>query len=75
MSLYEQFKDEVPEEVKEFLRRVSIPNPALLTAAAKFLKDNDITVAPDDSEELSDLEKRLKEKRTRKQVNGITFVD
>ena len=43
-----------------------IPAPALLAAMTKFLSDNKITCAPEDSSELSDLEARLKAKKARK---------
>lgn len=56
---------DLPVPVKLFLERVGIDNPALLTAATKFLKDNQITAVIDDSEETSELERRLKNKRMR----------
>jgi len=49
-------------------------NPALLSAVAKFLKDNDISFDEDDIEELSALEKRLKDKE-RKRRQGRTTLD
>lgn len=40
--------------------------PALLAAITKFLKDNDITKAPEESEELSALAQALQEKRKKR---------
>ena len=59
------------EEVSEFLLTCSTVSPALLTIAAKFLKDNDITCQIQDSKELSDLDRRLAEKRNRKAVSNV----
>lgn len=42
--------------------------PALLSAITKFLKDNSITAAPEDSEELSELEEALQKKRDARRV-------
>ena len=54
---------DIPVPVWDFLEKCAGNNPALLTAIAKFLKDNDITCAREDSKELSALEKRLQEKK------------
>jgi hypothetical protein len=43
--------------------------PALLSAITKFLKDNDITAAPEDSDELSELEEALAKKRSTRRAN------
>jgi hypothetical protein len=42
--------------------------PALLSAITKFLKDNDITAAAEDSDELSELEEALANKRKTRRV-------
>lgn len=47
---------------------VSEPSPAFLSAVTKFLKDNDITCQIEDSGELSELQKTLKEKKKRGQT-------
>lgn len=59
------------EKVVEFLEKCSNASPALLTIAAKFLKDNDITCQVEDSKEMTDLEKRLKAKPARKVVGNV----
>lgn len=64
-------EDDWEEEVAEFLLTCSTASPALLTIAAKFLKDNDITCQVEDSKELSNLDKRLAAKRERKAVGNV----
>ncbi len=49
--------------------------PALLTVAARFLKDNDITCTEEDSEGLSDLAEELKKKKKRGKVAKISHID
>lgn len=51
--------------------------PALLSAITKFLKDNSITAAPEDSEELTELEEALQKKRDGRRArvgNVVPFV-
>ena len=45
---------------------VMIAPPAVLAAAIKFLKDNDITTSIEDDENMSELEDMLKEKRKKR---------
>jgi hypothetical protein len=71
MLLHDHRDDGLPEPVIEFLEKCSIASPALLTIAAKFLKDNDITCLVEDSKEMSDLEKRLAAKKERKAVGNV----
>lgn len=67
--------EEVPAEVLVFIKKHAAANPSLLTAIAKFLKDNDITCAPSDSEELSELEETLSKKRRRSVGNVVHIED
>lgn len=60
--------DTVDQEVPT----VSAP---LLGVIAKFLSDNSITCAPEESVELTGLEQRLAEKRKRKTVGGVTHLE
>lgn len=71
--LLEQFSEELPEPVAVFLEKQASYNPALLTAITKFLKDNSITCSIEDNEEISELEKRLKDKRRKSVGNVVTF--
>ena len=49
--------------------------PALLTVAARFLKDNDITCTVEDSEGLSSLQDQLAERKKRKnKIRDISFL-
>lgn len=54
---------ELPSKVKELLEELCDVNPALFTSISKFLKDNNITAVIEDSDEMSELEKRLAAKR------------
>lgn len=48
--------------------------PAMLAAVIKFLKDNDITAQPEESDQLSNLAQTLAEKRKRKTVASVNTV-
>lgn len=74
-ALIAEHAGELPEDVVEFLCEIQDASPALLTVATKFLKDNEITVNKDDSQELSDLDKRLKEKRLKRSTTVIAIKD
>jgi hypothetical protein len=73
--LLDEFAEDLPTPVIDYLEKQSAASPALLTAVAKFLKDNDITCTIEDSEELGDLEKRLRDKRSRKKVGNVEYLD
>lgn len=50
-------------------------NPALLGAITKFLKDNNVTCAPADSEALKGLEYRLNaKKQSKRKVGNVTHL-
>ena len=51
------------EMLAELMDDAAIPNPAMLSAITKFLKDNDISFDTEQLEELSDQERRLAERR------------
>lgn len=75
-KLLDEYEDECPPAVAAFLVKTRDTNPALLTAVAKFLKDNSITCAIEDNDDMSELDKLLKEKRDKKRVgNVIPFAD
>lgn len=73
--LLSEFGEDLPTPVIEYLEKQSAASPALLTAVAKFLKDNDITCAVEDSEEMTDLQKRLSQKQKRKSVGNVSYID
>lgn len=64
---------ELPSDIRGFLEDTQEINPSLLTSATKFLKDNNISCDPAEDEQLSDLEKRLKKKKTKGNVTEIAF--
>lgn len=63
--LLDIYTEELPTEVYDFLKSKAQDNPSLLTAITKFLKDNKITCAPEDSKDVSELRDRLSQKRRR----------
>ena len=73
-SLLARFRDELPDEVREFIMKQVDASPALLTVCTRFLKDNNVTAVVEDSKELSDLEKRLATKRERKVVGNVVPI-
>jgi hypothetical protein len=62
------------EMIAELLSEGSMPNPAMLSAITKFLKDNDIGFDTEKLSELSDQERRLKERRE-KRGNLVSLSD
>lgn len=72
-ELLDEFGDDLPGAVQAFLIKHADANPALLTAVSKFLKDNSITCAIEDDEQMSELEERLKNKR--KRVGNVIPID
>jgi hypothetical protein len=71
--LLEDHGEELPGAVQAFLVKTADSNPALLTAVAKFLKDNSITCAIEDNDEMSELEQRLQNKK--KRVGNVIPID
>lgn len=70
-ALLLEFYDELPEEIIGFMEDQCDASPAFLTVVTKFLKDNNITAVVEDSKELSELDKRLAEKRQRRVVGNV----
>lgn len=73
-SLLDDYAEELPGPVQAFLAKHADANPALLTAISKFLKDNDITCAIEDNDELSELEEIISKKRSRKSVGNVVPI-
>lgn len=71
-ALLEEYKDDVPDKVRQYLEESTQINPSVLAAATKFLKDNDITCDIGSNEEMSALEERLAKKR---KASGSKIVD
>jgi hypothetical protein len=56
--------DNVGDELLDGLAAEGMmPSPAMLSAVSKFLKDNDITMETETLDELTDMERRLKNRR------------
>lgn len=72
--LLDEHGPELPAPVYAYLEKQAGASPALLTAITKFLKDNEITCAIEDSEEMTDLEQRLSDKR-RRRVGNVIPID
>lgn len=69
--LLDNYRDELPDEVIEFLETCTNINPALLQAITKFLRDNDISAEVAKSDELNGLQQKLANK-ARKSVGNVT---
>lgn len=54
------------EMLGELMDDAAIPNPAMLSAITKFLKDNEISFDTEQITELSDQERRLAERREKR---------
>lgn len=49
---------------------------SLLGVMVKFLADNNITAAPEENSEMSELEKKLNDrKKNRRQVGNVSFIE
>lgn len=74
--LLDEFSAELPEEVVVFLSKArETVSPALLQAAIKFLKDNDITADPTENEDLLRLQSSLDSKRAGAKAGSVAHVD
>jgi hypothetical protein len=49
-------------------------NAAILGAATKFLKDNDITCVIEDNSTLSEMQKKIQERQARRKFGGSNVV-
>tara|TARA_Y100000296_G_scaffold66371_1_gene78399 strand:+ start:31115 stop:31462 length:348 start_codon:yes stop_codon:yes gene_type:complete len=59
----------------ELLSQDTMPNPAMLSAISKFLKDNEIMYDTEEVKSLSDLERRLADRRKqRENVVSLTSL-
>jgi hypothetical protein len=59
------------EMVLALLNEVGEPNPAMLSAISKFLKDNDIGMDSDEVEALNSTERRLATRREARRKAGL----
>lgn len=73
--LLDEHGADLPTPVYQYLEKQAGANPALLTAVTKFLKDNSITCAVEDSTEMTDLQQRLSDKKRRRVGNVIPIEE
>jgi hypothetical protein len=63
------------ELLDELMAEGNMPNPAMLGAIAKFLKDNSISLESETLDELSEMEERLAaKKRARPNMASVTAL-
>lgn len=51
------------------------PSAAIIAAATKFLKDNEITCAPSEDNALGELEKKMAERRNKRRPQPVDLAD
>ena len=74
-ALLDEYGEELPNDVINYLSKAAGNNPALLTAVTKFLKDNSITCVIEDNSDMSELEERLQNKRNKKRIGNVIPMD
>lgn len=67
------YTDEETGEIYEPKRM--LPSAAIIAAATKFLKDNEITCAPSESNAIGELENKMAERRRRREAGVIDFAE
>lgn len=65
--------DEINEELVAALVDIQEPNPAMLSAVAKFLKDNNIGMDSEEIDALNSIERRLAERRAARKKAGVNL--
>lgn len=66
-------KDELENEMVEQLMEMGEPSPAMLSAIAKFLKDNEIGLDSEEVETLNATQRRLQDRREARKKAGINL--
>lgn len=62
------------ELVVALLEEVGEPNPAMLSALSKFLKDNDIRMDSEEVDKLNNTERQLRDARERRKSAGVNLA-
>lgn len=65
--------DQIEEDMLDALLEIQEPSPAMLSAIAKFLKDNDIGLDTEEVDELNSTQKRLEERRNARKKAGVNL--
>lgn len=66
-------RDKIEEDMLSALMEIKEPNPAMLSAISKFLKDNDIGVDSQALEDLNSTARRLEERREARKKAGLSL--
>lgn len=71
-----EFEDEIEAAmIEKLFDDGAVPNPAMLSAITKFLKDNDVTFEIEKLDEISETQKRLQERaRNRPNLSNLKVV-
>lgn len=67
--------EQVSEDMLEVLMELGEPNPAMLGAISKFLKDNSIMYDSEEVDKLSSQARRLKELKAKRGGNVVSLTD
>lgn len=65
----------LPEDIRRFLEECVEVAPSLLTAATKFLKDNNITADGDSDDDLALLGEKLNKRRSKGTLKGLAIAE
>lgn len=71
----EEQVEQLEENFLHAVLEIKEPNPAMLSAISKFLKDNDIGMDSEEIDKLSGTERRLQDKRKLRAERGLNVVD
>jgi len=63
-------RDAVAEDMLAMIAEIGDPNPAMLSAIAKFLKDNDVGIDSEEVDELNATQRRLADRREARKRAG-----
>lgn len=70
-----EIRDAVEEAMIDELAMDFEPNPAMLSAISKFLKDNEVMLDTEEVDKLNSQERRLKDRRDARIKAGLTLAD
>lgn len=73
-ALEADVSDDIGEDLIAALVEMQEPNPAMLSAISKFLKDNDIGMDSEEVEKLNATERRLQDRREARKKAGISLT-
>lgn len=66
--------EDIEADMIDALMSISEPNPAMLSAVSKFLKDNDIGMDSHEVDQLNETERRLAEARKKRAASGMNLA-